>query len=763
MTEPDPTYLDPDRPRHREAGQVPPTDIDPDRPDRPGRPRRRGGGDEELPATLAARFDVVTRLDAGDAGEARLYLVREKADAGPGGEPVERVLKVYEPARVPDERVREALVGRSVGPELVQIAESEQTPDGRFYEVMEYLPGGDLRALRAAVGTPSAELARDVVRQLAEAIHLLHGLGILHRDVKPGNVMLRSAPDEPPLRLALIDFGISRWLDGRDILRTRSVTIAYAAPEALMGRPDRASDWWSLGVLLYEFITGELPYDVSDPDVIVSQVAAGRPIDLDRVADPQLRLLCQGLRLHDKADRWGYDQIQDWLSGSPPVIVVPEPEEVRAAWPLPFYGEEAHTPLELAGILEDHWDRAASRFFGSAVGDPWWQLRKWLTQFDGSPGHRAAERKRLFKRVESTRNREPSHVLLLRLLCWLNPNRPPIYRGEPISRNNLIALAQEAIKPERPGVAEVVYDLQEYDVLRLLATTPGGAGLAEINERWRREIKEWDDTPRELTRAEIRLEPADSPGVRPYLLWMATGDPSLGTWLDRRIAEIGAELAAEVEWFTKLATAPDTMSRLRAVLLEREARGEANRLHEARVAEKALRAQRRKSDARIRWHRDQQRILALGWAAAGAGIVLIAWSWIIRVTNPFASEAAIAQAWNYSTLSVMVVLAGELSLALVMGGLYYHYRHFALFGTMVRYGSRALRPFRTNAWGALPIIVALAVGAVFATKYAAYLLPLLTGVAHLGWTLARHARWHREWNSLTDRPEQPDPITRRQP
>lgn len=751
MTEPPPptdpprTDIDPERVVRRmaAAGESDPstTELDPARTGGESGTWANGAG--AVPLAFDDRFTVLRQI-GGESGEADLYLVREN-----GGS--EQVLKLYRPKHEPDPRIRELLVDRRISPSLVHITEAG-VAGGRHYELMEHLPGGDLDALRAGLdGPPDPALFRAIVEQLAAAIDRLHELGIVHRDVKPGNILLRSQPTERPPSLALIDFGISRRLDGSDIRRTRSGTIAYSSPQALVGIQRPESDWWSLGVVCVELLTGELPYAVNDPNVIIQQVAAGRPVPLDAIADPGPRLLCQGLLVQDPEDRWGYAQIRQWLDGNPPAPPEPPaaPRDEPAEWALPYADNDARTRLELADLLESNWDRAAARFFAVPGSDAWRQLSDWMAQFDDAPDGDPAGRKALTRRAEAKRNREPSYVLLLRLLNWLDPDRHPLYRGRPITPEHLPALAAEAISAEPTGAELIIRDLWEHDLLTLLAACPAGGGLATIAARWRALAAEWAATPRELVKAEVHREPAGSPRVRPYLLWMATGDAAVPEWLDGRLAWISAELEEEVPWFAALAGSSDVMPRLRAVLLEDQARAAARRF----ALDRAVTAQRlaweRRRDDRIRWHRDQQRMLALGWAAAGAAVVLIAWSWVIGLDArlPLSSPRVVDRAWAYAMLTVVVVLAGEISLALVMGGLYYQYREYALFGSLIQHGNRLLHPFRTNGWAALPIIVPTVAAVALGTIYLPYLLPLLGGLAYVAWAFERHARWNRKWRA----------------
>ena len=128
---------------------------------------------------------------------------------------------------------------------------------GFEYLAMEYLPHGDLKA-RMQSGVTEQE-ALLFVGQIAEALRVVHHAGLLHRDLKPPNVMLRENSD-----VALIDFGLARALDG-STPSTRTGVLRgspyYMSPEQALGEQlDARSDFYNLGIMFYEMLTGRKPY-----------------------------------------------------------------------------------------------------------------------------------------------------------------------------------------------------------------------------------------------------------------------------------------------------------------------------------------------------------------------------------------------------------------------------------------------------------------------------------------------------------------------
>ena len=145
-------------------------------------------------------------------------------------------------------------------PNIVRYIQRDQT---RQYTIMEFVPGRDLKGLMISRGAMTIEDAWPVIRQTAQALAYLHHRGIRHLDVKPENIMLT-----PDGEAKLLDFGLA-WSEGLPDLLAEDFlepfgTPYYIAPEQLNGiRNDLRSDIYSLAVVLYELLTGNLPYQRS--------------------------------------------------------------------------------------------------------------------------------------------------------------------------------------------------------------------------------------------------------------------------------------------------------------------------------------------------------------------------------------------------------------------------------------------------------------------------------------------------------------------
>jgi eukaryotic-like serine/threonine-protein kinase len=163
---------------------------------------------------------------------------------------------------------REALaVAKLIHPNIVQVYDTG-IDDGRHYIVMEYVDGRSGAQILQRQGPLDGETTAEIGIQSCAGLDYAHRRGIIHRDVKPGNLMIVGGPagGGTPLTVKLTDFGIARAVEQTRITQVGSVigTAAYLSPEQVRGEEATpATDVYALGVVLYQFLTGRLPYEGS--------------------------------------------------------------------------------------------------------------------------------------------------------------------------------------------------------------------------------------------------------------------------------------------------------------------------------------------------------------------------------------------------------------------------------------------------------------------------------------------------------------------
>ncbi|MEU1548413.1 protein kinase [Nocardia sp. NPDC005745] len=238
---------------------------------------------------------------------------------------------------------REARLAAQVrGPHLVPIHSFGEL-DGRLYIDMEFIEGSDVAALLRRAGRLEPERAIEIVVQTASALDIAHRAGLVHRDVKPSNIMV--TPDGTAY---LIDFGTAQRSDQPAITATGNVvgTLAYMAPERFDGSAVPQSDQYSLACVLYECLTGRRPFDDGDPPrmlrahlmqtpPLASALNPALPPALDAVIargmakDPALRWSSAGeLASAGYAALTGQDATTVELASSVPTFVLPPPRGV---------------------------------------------------------------------------------------------------------------------------------------------------------------------------------------------------------------------------------------------------------------------------------------------------------------------------------------------------------------------------------------------------------------------------------------------------
>ena len=166
-------------------------------------------------------------------------------------------------------------LSRIIHQNIVRLLEAGER-DGRPYMVLEFIDGQELsRIMRDRRRIPLEEV-RPLVHDVAEALNYAHEHGLVHRDVKPSNIMIRRRADGQRLEAVLMDFGIAKTSDALTVRTATGAigTIAYMAPEQIVAATavDRRTDVYSLGVTVFEMLTGEVPFKGNPAQVLFAHL-----------------------------------------------------------------------------------------------------------------------------------------------------------------------------------------------------------------------------------------------------------------------------------------------------------------------------------------------------------------------------------------------------------------------------------------------------------------------------------------------------------
>jgi serine/threonine protein kinase/Fe-S cluster biogenesis protein NfuA len=318
--------------------------------------RRPDTKDPFIGQTIAEKYLIEQLLGTGGMG--RVYKARHRT--------LDRafVLKILNRDLLTDPSMaerfeREALAASRLShPNSISIIDFGSTEDGTLYIVMEHVPGRNLAKLLAQEFPLAQGRAVRIVSQILGALGDAHAAGIVHRDLKPENVMVEARRDEPDF-VKVLDFGIAKLNDPggeseQRLTRTGMVcgTPGYMSPEQARGEElDLRSDLYSVGVMLYELLTGRLAFEATTPMALVNKHMFENPIpprerrpDLD--ISPDLDALVMRALAKDRNQRpaSAEEMRADLLACAIPHTTPSRPKPVQKTMVLPVEGAAAAVP-----------------------------------------------------------------------------------------------------------------------------------------------------------------------------------------------------------------------------------------------------------------------------------------------------------------------------------------------------------------------------------------------------------------------------------
>ena len=357
---------------------------------------------------LCDKYKVQNQLEVS-SGEADLYLCTDGV--------TQYVAKVYKRKIAIKKEVVDALM--TIDSPYVAKIYMSGSYNGLPVEILPYYEKGSLQ------GRTFSEdfIVRHLIPNINEGLHAIHEAGIIHKDLKPSNIMMNSDGET----VSIIDFGISSVVEsGNTVLVTKTgMTPEYSAPETFKNLFLRESDYYSFGITLFELFCGYTPYANMQPEEIEQYVSVQR-IPYPEEMSALLQDFISALTYYDISNRnnknnpnrrWTYDEVKKWLDGEPLVIPGEGIGNVgKGAMPVyKFLGEDFTDPALLVNAFAKNWEEGKKQLFRGMVTA---HFRSWNQ--DIARKCQAAEE-------EAGRENGKDDIIFWRLLYQINPKLKGFY------------------------------------------------------------------------------------------------------------------------------------------------------------------------------------------------------------------------------------------------------------------------------------------------------------------------------------------------
>jgi eukaryotic-like serine/threonine-protein kinase len=236
---------------------------------------------DSLVGKTVAQYDVIAKLGGGGMGV--VYTAKDTKL----GRLV--ALKFLPPQWSHDDNAKQRFIREAQAASatdhrnICTIHNIESTDDGQLFIVMAHYEGLTLKQ-KLEAGPLAVDEALEIAAQVAEGLTKAHAQGVVHRDIKPGNLMITDDT------VKILDFGLAKFADSLQLTIVGSTlgTVAYMSPEQTKGEEaDARSDLWAVGVVLYEMLTGQLPFRGTYPEAISYAIRNDPPPPLP-AAEPEI-------------------------------------------------------------------------------------------------------------------------------------------------------------------------------------------------------------------------------------------------------------------------------------------------------------------------------------------------------------------------------------------------------------------------------------------------------------------------------------------
>ncbi|KAF3783005.1 Serine/threonine-protein kinase AtPK2/AtPK19 [Nymphaea thermarum] len=235
----------------------------------------------------------------GQGAFAKVFQVKKKGTAEIYAMKVMRKDKILEKNHADYMKAERDILTKIEHPFVVQLRYSFQTKY-RLYLVLDFINGGHLFFQLYHQGLFREDVARIYTAEIVSAVSHLHANGVMHRDLKPENILL-----DADGHVMLTDFGLAKQFEENTRSNSLCGTVEYMAPEIVLGKGhDKAADWWSVGILLFEMLTGKPPFIGGNRQKIQQKIIKDK-IKLPAFLTSEVHSLLKGLLQKDPSKRLG--------------------------------------------------------------------------------------------------------------------------------------------------------------------------------------------------------------------------------------------------------------------------------------------------------------------------------------------------------------------------------------------------------------------------------------------------------------------------